>query len=93
LKRIFGVRGPGKRRLRASTFLRQVRPQIERLLIRRSRRHPYLIHHVFRAVIHRCRELDLVVDSSQREAKRAVFGVLERILMEILRRDRERFAL
>jgi hypothetical protein len=93
LKRIFGVRSAGKRKLRASTFLRTVRPQIERLLIRRSRLHPYLIHHVFRAVIQRSRDLDLMVDTSQREAKRAVLGVLERILMDILRRDRERFAL
>ena len=93
LRRIFGVQAPGKRRLRASTFLRQVRPQIERLLIRRSRLHPYLIHHVIRAVIQRARELGLVVEGSQREAKRAVLGMLERILMEMLRRDRERFAL
>jgi hypothetical protein len=93
LKRVFGVQPAGKRRLRASTFLREVRPQIERLLVRRSRLHPYLIHHVFRAVIQRTRDLNLVVDSSQREAKRAVLGVLERILMEMLRRDRERFAL
>jgi hypothetical protein len=93
LKRIFGVQQSGKRRLRASTFLRAVRPQIERLLIRRSRLHPYLMHHVFRAVIQRTRDLNLVVEGSQREAKRAVLGMLERILMEMLRRDRERFAL
>jgi hypothetical protein len=93
LKRVFGVQRSGKRQLRASTFLRTVRPQIERLLVRRWRLHPYLIHHVFRAVIHRSRDLNLVVDTSQREAKRAVFGVLERIVMDILRRDRERFAL
>jgi hypothetical protein len=41
----------------------------------------------------RCRELDLVVDTSQRAAKRALLGVLERIMMDILRRDRERYAL
>jgi Putative zinc-binding metallo-peptidase len=93
LKRIFGVQRESKRQLRASTFLRTVRPQIERLLVRRSRLHPYLIHHVFRAVIQRSRDLDLVLDTSQREAKRTAFGMLERIVMEILRRDRERFAL
>jgi len=93
LKRIFGKRRKGKRLMQASRFVRQVRPQLERLLIRRSRLHPYLVHHVLRTVIHRCRELDLVVDTSQREAKRAVLGVLERILMDILRRDRERYAL
>ena len=69
------------------------RPQLERLLMRRSRLYPYLVHHVLRTVIHRCRELDLVLDTSKREAKRAVLGVLERILIDILRRDRERYTL
>jgi len=93
LKRIFGKRRKGKRSMQASRFVRQARPQLERLLIRRSRLHPYLVHHVMRTVIQRCRELNLVLDTSQREAKRAVLGVLERILMDILRRDRERYAL
>jgi hypothetical protein len=93
LKRIFGKRRKGKRAMQASRFVRQCRPQLERFLIRRSRLHPYLVHHVLRTVIHRCRELDLVLDTSQRQAKRAVLGVLERILMDILRRDRERYAL
>ena len=61
--------------------------------MRRSRLYPYLVHHVLRTVIARCRELDLVVDTSKREAKRALLGVLERILIDILRRDRERYTL
>lgn len=93
LKRVFGKHRTGKRYTRASTFIRQVRPQIERFLMRRSRLHPYLVHHVIRTVIQRCRKLDLVVDTSKREAKRAVLGVFERILLDILRRDRERYAL
>jgi hypothetical protein len=93
LKRIFGKPRRGKRPMQASRFVRQARPQLERLLIRRSRLHPYLVHHVLRTVIMRCRELNLVLDTSQRQAKRAVLGVVERILMDILRRDRERYAL
>ena len=42
-------------------FLRQVRPELQRLLVRRSRLHPYLVHHVMRRVIRRARELDLCV--------------------------------
>jgi hypothetical protein len=34
-----------------------------------------------------------VLDTSKREAKRAVLRVLERILIDILKRDRERYAL
>lgn len=93
LKRVFGNRQPGKRQMRASTFVRQCRPQLERLMMRRSRLYPYLVHHVVRTVIQRCRHLDLVVDTSKREAKRAVLGVLERIMLDILRRDREWYAL
>jgi hypothetical protein len=33
------------------------------------------------------------VDTSKREAKRAVLGVLERIMIDILRRDQERYTL
>lgn len=93
LKRVFGKRSKRRRRLRAATFVRRSKPELERLLIRRSRLHPYVVHHVLRTVIQRCRELDLVLDTSQREAKRAVAGVLERILDDVLRRDRERYAL
>ena len=93
LKRVFGKQRKGGKRMPASTFLRQSRPQLERLLMRRSRLYPYLVHHVLRTVIRRSRELDLVLDTSKREAKRAVVGVLERILIDILKRDRERYAL
>lgn len=93
LKRVFGRRSKHRRHLQAATFVRRSRPELQRLLIRRSRLHPYLVHHVLRSVIQRCRELDLVLDTSQREAKRAVAGVLERILNDILRRDRESYSL
>lgn len=93
LKRVFGQRRKGRRRMAASTFVRQCRPQLERLMMRRSRLYPYLVHHVLRTVIQRCRELNLVLNTSKRQAKRATLGVLERILIDILRRDRERYTL
>lgn len=93
LMRIFGKRRRGRRSTAASTFVRQCRPQLERLLMRRSRLHPYLVHHVLRTAIQRCRELDLVLVTPRREGKRAVLEVLERILIDMLRRDRERYAL
>ncbi len=93
LQRVFAVRGAGDRRPAASTFVRQCRPQLERMLMRRSRLHPYLVHHVLHTVMQRSRELDLVLKTPQREAKRAVFGVLERFLVDILRRDSERYVL
>lgn len=93
LQRIFVKRSAGKRAMSASRFVRQCRPQLERFLIRRTRLHPYLVYHVLRTVTQRCRELDLVLRTSQAESKRSLLGLLERILIDILRRDRERFAL
>lgn len=93
LKRLFGKHSKGRRRMRASTFVRQSRPELERWLMRRSRLYPYLVHHVLRTVIQRCRDLDLVVDTSRHEAKRDLLNVLERIMIDILRRDQERYTL
>lgn len=93
LKRTFGTRCAGVRCMRASTFVRQYRSQLARMLMRRSRLHPYLVHHVLRTVIERCRELDLVVEGPKREAKRAAFGILERIMVDMLRRDQEHYML
>ena len=70
-----------------------MRPQLHRLLVRRSRLHPYLVHHVMRMVIRRARELDLCVDQPLRVTKRELFGLLERILFDFVRRGRERYAL
>lgn len=93
LKRVFKPRAKFPNRPRAATFLRQVRPQLLRLLIRRTRLHSYLIHHVARTVIRRCESLDLVVSGSQREAKRRALMLIERIIGDILRRDREKYVL
>ncbi len=93
LKLVFGKRLDHPRRPAASGFLRQVRPQFIRLLARRNRLHPYVVHNVMRLVIRRCRVLQLVVATPQREAKRAALGLLERIMLDILRRDREKYAL
>jgi Putative zinc-binding metallo-peptidase len=93
LKRVFGKRSDHPRRVAASGFLRQVRPQLIRLLARRNRLHPYVVHHVMRLVIRRCRILKLVVTTPQREAKRAALGLIERIMLDVLRRDREKYAL
>jgi len=93
LKRVFAAHRKDRRRVRASTFLRQCRPVFERALRRRSRLYPYLVHHVIRMVIQRCRELDLVLNTPKRDAKRAALSLLERIMIDTLRRDRERYTL
>jgi len=44
-------------------------------------------------VIRRCRELNLDLKGSQRDTKRRALGLMQRILLDLLRRDRERYAL
>lgn len=93
LRRVFGLRQDHPRRPAAAGFLRQVRPQFIRLLARRNRLHPYVVHHVMRMVISRCRTLDLVVATPQRDAKRAALTLIERIMLDVLRSDNEKYAL
>jgi hypothetical protein len=93
LLRVFGRPEDYPRHLQASRFLREVRPQLRRLLIRRARMHPYIVNHILRTAIQRARHLNLRLKSSQREAKREVLGMLERMMMDMLLRDRENYAL
>ena len=93
LLRVFGRAETHPRAVAASRFLREVRPQLRRLLVRRARMHPYLVSHVLRTATQRARVLDLRLKASQRDTKRAVLGTLERILLEVLTRDRENYAL
>lgn len=93
LRRVFGRAADFPGRPPAATFVRQARPELRRLLIRRSRLHPYLVHHVMRLVIRRLDELELCVHLPLRRTKRELFGVLERILFDFVRRGRERYAL
>lgn len=93
LLRVFGAAARYPHHRVASRFLREVAPQIRRLLVRRARMHPYLVNHVIRTATRRARVLDLRLRGSQRDAKRAVLGMLERILLEMLVRDRENYAL
>ncbi len=93
LRRVFAPAERHPNRPPAASFVRQVRPQLRRLLIRRSKLHPYLVHHVMRLVIQRSRDLDLCVHHPLRKTKRDVFRLLERILFDFVRRGRERYAL
>jgi len=93
LLRVFGRAEDHPRGLSASRFLREVTPQLRRLLVRRARMHPYLVSHVLRTATQRARLLDLKIKGNQRQAKRDVLSLLEFIMMDMLLRDRENYAL
>lgn len=93
LQRVFMSREQRPRGVKASRFVREIEPQLQRLLMQRARMHPYYIANAIRIVKRRSRELDLVLRSPQREAKRQVVRLHERIVLHILKRNREDFAL
>jgi len=59
LMRLFARKGSRKR---AGSLLRRWRPQLREAVARGTGEHPYTIDQVLKEMIHRCRELDLVVD-------------------------------
>jgi hypothetical protein len=80
----------------ASSLLREMRPQLRRLLVRRVRMHPYLANHVMRTAAQRARILGLRVRrgrGGRHQAQRDALVLHERIMLEMLLRDRESFAL
>jgi Putative zinc-binding metallo-peptidase len=93
LRRVFAPRVDHRGAPPAATFLRQVKPQHQTLLMRRAPMHPYMVYQVMRLVTRRVAELDLCVHKPLRWSKRASLVLQERILFDLVRRGRERFAL
>lgn len=93
MARVFVPRSKRPRGKRASRFVREIEPQLRRLLERRARLHPYFVDHAIQTVIRRSRQLDLVLRTSRRDAKRPVVRLHERIVLDVLRRNRENYAL
>jgi len=77
----------------ASGLLREMRPQLRRLLVRRARMHPYIVDHVMRTTVQRARVLGLRVRGGRRQAQRDALVLHERIMLQMLLRDRENYAL
>ena len=93
MARVFVPRAQRPRAIAASRFVREIEPQLRRLLERRARLHPYFVDHAIRTVRQRSRQLDLVLRSPRRNAKRPVVRLHERIVLDVLRRNRENYAL
>jgi hypothetical protein len=93
MSRVFAPRPRRPRATAASRFVREIEPQLRRLLERRARLHPYYIDHAISLVRRRARQLDLVLRGPRREAKRPIVHLHERIVLDILRRNRENYAL
>jgi len=77
----------------AGRFIREIEPQLRRLLVRRARLHPYFVDHAIATVTRRVRRLDLVLRGSRADNKRRVVRLHERVVLDVLRRNRENYAL
>jgi hypothetical protein len=93
LLRVFAPREERPHARLASGLLREMRPQLRRLLVRRVRMHPYLANHVMRTATQRARILGLRVRGGRRQAQRDALVLHERIMLQMLLRDRENYAL
>jgi Putative zinc-binding metallo-peptidase len=93
LTRVFVSRVARPHAVPAARFIREIEPQLRRLLIRRARLHPYIVNHAIDTITQRVRQLDLVLRGPRRENKRRVVGLHELVLLDVLRRNQERFAL
>jgi len=93
LQRAFATRTARPGGVPAGRFIREIQPQLRRLLVRRARLHPYLVDHAIETTVQRARQLDLVLRGSRRECKRQVVRLHERVVLDVLRRNRENYAL
>jgi len=93
LKRAFAARSARPTGVPAARFMREIEPQLRRLLVRRARLHPYLVDHAIAVLVRRSRQLDLVLRGPRRDNKRRVVRLHERVVLDVLRRNRENYAL
>ena len=78
LRRVF-TRERGRHPLRATTFLRRLRPRLLAVASEQVGCTRYLVHQVLRATIRRCTELGLYVPANRREAERRALWLLQRL--------------
>jgi hypothetical protein len=93
IHRTFISRAARPRAVPALRFMKEIEPQLRRLLVRRTRLHPYFVEYAIETIRDRVRQLDLVLRGTRREDKRRVVRLHERVVFDVLKRNRENFAL
>lgn len=92
LLRLFTVVADG-RHASAAVFLRSIGPRIARNLVRTGKLHPYMIEHAMELLIHRCAAMHLKLRHDRRRAQRQFQALVRRVVLGILKRNRESYAL
>ncbi len=93
LKDVFTSRSSRPRATPAVRFIREIEEQVRRLIARRDRLHSYLVDYAIRTIARRAQELDLVLRGSRRDSKREVVQLHERVVLDVLQRNREKYTL
>jgi hypothetical protein len=92
LRRVFTA-AADRRHAAAAGFLRSVEGRIERRVVREARLHPYVVEHTMRMLRERCISMHLHLRHDRRRAQRDFGGLVERVALGILKRNRESYAL
>lgn len=92
LRRLFLERAQ-RRRPSAAGYLRSVESRIERRLVREARLHPYVVEHTMQMLLQRCSAMHLALRHDRRSTQRDFGGLVQRVARDILRRNRESYAL
>jgi hypothetical protein len=92
LRRLFTA-AADRRHAAATGFLRSVESRIERRLVREARLHPYVVAHTMQMLLARCSSMQLHLRHDRRRAQREFGGLVERVALGILKRNRESYAL
>lgn len=74
-------------------FIRAKRERLRRALLRRTGAGCYLIEHAIETITRRARQLDLVLRGARRDNEEQVTRLLERVIVDVLRRNREKYVL
>jgi len=93
LQRVFISRASRSNGIPASRYIRETERQLRRALIRHVGVNPYLADHAIERLRQRARQLDLVLRDSRRQSSRPVLRLLERVILDVLRRNREKYVL
>ena len=93
LSRTFTKRAKRPTGVPAGRYIREVRQKLRRALTRHLAVNPYLADHVIDRLRQRSRELDLVLRASRKASFRPVLALHERVVFDVLRRNRENYLL
>lgn len=92
LRRLFRADADGRHGA-AAAYLRSVAPRIGRRLVREASLHPYVVEHTLDMLVHRLHSMQLHLRHDRRRAQRDFGGLVRRVALGILKRNRENYSL